>query len=400
MYLPENSAAMCCASADDPPLPQKMTWLPARNASSRMSAALLICAGSMRDMTSAALSSSALMASFIGVPPRDDAPGLENEVDRPRPELAELLGDIVLAVVFAYEVHEPATPGPRDLAAYRPGALGRVVHPVDGRVGDLVGEALLVVPPLVEDLPGLADPAPLHGDGHLDGQLLGPVQGLLVLALVELGHLALYYAGGVPAAPEVAQEGAVLQLVGRVLPDPDAVDLDALAEGHEVEPAEHGGVLVLLAALQADVLPLQLVGQLGHLPAGQADALPLADGGYYRDYDRGRPAQAGAGRGLRLQEHLEAVGDPEVVGDGLDEVHVPVQGQRAAVQRRLVLPVVGGVHGHGVVPGGGDGAVGVPVDRGVEDGPSLPGGVGVDVGPPAGQAYPQGGPRPVMQPIH
>ena len=69
MYLPENSAAICWASAEEPPFPMKIAWPPFLKASIRMSAAFLICAGSILEIVSALLFSSAEISSFIGIPP-------------------------------------------------------------------------------------------------------------------------------------------------------------------------------------------------------------------------------------------------------------------------------------------------------------------------------------------
>lgn len=221
------------------------------------------------DIVSAALFSSAVIASFVGIPPGSDALGLEHEVGDLRTHLPELLGDVVLAVVFAYEVHEPAPASTRHLAADRAGALGGLVHGVDVRIGDFGGELLLVGPRLVQDLPGGAYVPALHGHGHVLGQGLRLIERLLVLPLVELADLALDDGRRLAAVAHVAEQGAVLELVHGVVAYPDAVDVDAVAvEFHQVEPAEDRRVLVLLPAFEADVLPLELVGQLGHLGAG------------------------------------------------------------------------------------------------------------------------------------
>jgi hypothetical protein len=329
------------------------------------------------------------MDSDIGVPPGHDALRLEHVVGDPRTQLGEALGDAVFAVVMADEIHETPTPGSGDLPSDGAVRDGGIVEPVDHGVGDLVGELLLVLPGEVQELPGELDVALLQCSRHIHGDLLGPVEGLLVLAGVEGVHLALDDLGRLPGGAGVAQEGAELELVERVLGDPDLHDVHAIfVELHQVEPAEHGGVLVLLPALEPDLLALQLVGQLGHLVAGHLDAEPLAGGGDDGDYDGGGPSQPGARRGLRLEEHLETVGDLEVVGDRLDEVHIAVQRQRATVQGGLELAVVRGVHRHGPVARRRDRAVGVPVDGGVEHSTALLRRVRVDIGPAAGNPYP------------
>jgi len=133
---------------------------------------------------------------------------------------------------------------------------------------------------------------------------------------------------------------------------------------------------------------------------GHLDAQPFAGGGYDGDYDCGGPSQPGARRGLRLEEHLESVGDLEVVGDRFDEVHVAVQRERAAVQGGLELSIVRGIDRHGPVPCGCDRAVCVPIDCGVEYSTALLRSVRVDIGPAAGNPYPQGCPSSVVNPIH
>jgi hypothetical protein len=174
---------------------------------------------------------------------------------------------------MADEIHEPPAPGSGDLPSDGAVGDGGVVELVDHGVGDLVGELLLVLPGEVQELPGHLDVALLQGPGHVHCDLLRPVEGLLVLAAVEGIHLALDDLGGFPGGAGVAQEGAELQLVDGVLRDPDLHDVHAVGvELHQVEPAENGGVLILLPALEPDLLALQLVGELGHLVAGHLDA--------------------------------------------------------------------------------------------------------------------------------
>ena len=158
------------------------------------------------DIVSAALVSSAVIASFVCIPPGSYALGLEHEVGDLRTHLPELLSDVVLAVVFAYEVHEPAPSRSGHLAADGAGALGGLVHSVDMGVGDLGGELLLEDPCLVQDLPGGADVSALHRHGHVLGQRLGPVERLLILPLVELADLTLDDGRGLAAVSGVAEQ--------------------------------------------------------------------------------------------------------------------------------------------------------------------------------------------------
>ena len=71
----------------------------------------------------------------------------------------------------------------------------------------------------------------------------------------------------------------------------DAVDVHASGpELHEIESAEHCGILILFAALQADLLALQLVCELRHLRPCEPYAAPFAHGRNDRYDDRGGAA--------------------------------------------------------------------------------------------------------------
>ena len=192
-----------------------------------------------------------------------------------------------------------------------------------------------------------------------------------------------------------------MELIDGIVPDLHAIDADAVAvELHQIESSEDGGILVLLPALETDLLPLELVGQLGHLARGEPDAAPLAHGRDDRHYDGRGASETGSGRSLRLKEHPESVGDLEVIGYDLDEIHVPVQGQRAVAQLGAVFPVVRGMDRHGMIVGRSDGAVRITVDRRIENGAPFLGGIRLDVCAASGQPYSQWCSGPVVNPIH
>src|SRR5574344_723131 len=115
---------MCWASADEAPFPMKMICPPFLNDSMMIYAAALIRAGPICELVSALLFRSATIPSFIGVPPGDHTVGLVHEVRHSSTVFLEFLGDIVLPVVSAYEVHEPTSSGTGHLASEGTGLAG------------------------------------------------------------------------------------------------------------------------------------------------------------------------------------------------------------------------------------------------------------------------------------
>ena len=101
-----------------------------------------------------------------------------------------------------------------------------------------------------------------------------------------------------------------------------------------------------------------------------------------------------------LQEHPEPVRDVEMIGDGFDEIHVPIERKWASVQWSFELPVVRGMDGHRMVVGRRDGTIGVPVDRCVENRSALFRSVRLDIGPASCQPDSERGPCSEMYPIH
>jgi hypothetical protein len=83
--------------------------------------------------------------------------------------------------------------------------------------------------------------------------------------------------------------------------DRQRADLDLVVAGEldEVEPAVGGRVLVLHAALDLEVDPLDLVGGAGQLGRGPARAGGRPDRGQHGHHQRRRRPQARPGRGRR-----------------------------------------------------------------------------------------------------
>ena len=168
--------------------------------------------------------------------------------------------------------------------------------------------------------------------------------------------------------------------------DPRLVDLEG------IESAVDCGVLVLFPSLESDDLALQIDRQFGHFVLGHVHVEPVADGGYHLNDHGGRSPQAGARRDVGTDVHVEPFLGGEMVGDRFYQVHVPVEGKRASVEGCGISPVIFGSDTDLLVPAGAECAVCIFVYGGVEHIPSFFGGVGVHIGPAAGEADADGGP--------
>ena len=168
------------------------------------------------------------------------------------------------------------------------------------------------------------------------------------------------------------------------------------AELDEVEAAEDGRVLVLGAALEAEVLALDGEGEAGDLVVGQRHLHVRGEQADEGDDDGRGGAEARSGRRRRVQEEVES--GARVGGDlldrGLDQVErVAVgagflerhRGDRVEVQRLdLDLAILARPQA----------AVGVAVDRRAQHQAALLLGVGRHVSAAAGEADPERGPCP------
>ena len=90
---------------------------------------------------------------------------------------------------------------------------------------------------------------------------------------------------------------------------------------------------------------------------------------------------------------VETLIDLEIVGDGLYQIHIPVQFEWAILQIRLVSSEIVRFHIHYVVRTGDQRTIGILVDRRIEYTAAFSGSVGVDVRPPSCQPQSQGCPR-------
>src|SRR5438105_4325393 len=197
------------------------------------------------------------------------ASGFEAEVHARQARGAKTLGDLLLVFGLAVEEEEAASARAGDLAAGRAGRSGQVVPAVDRGPGYPAGQPAFGQPGLVQVLPNPGDVSPAQVVAHRLGGRLDAVEALDRGCQAVLPLLLQDLAGVVPHAGEeehqALREGR--QNLGARI---ERLDFDTPApEAEEVEPAEGGRVLVLLADRHLQLVDLDEAGQLGDLAGGQ-----------------------------------------------------------------------------------------------------------------------------------
>ena len=176
--------------------------------------------------------------------------------------------------------------------------------------------------------------------------------------------------------------------------DLEGVDDDdiVLMEFHEVEPAESGRILVLLAAGEGEVLPLDFVRETGRFVVSQGQVHPFGEALEDTNDHGGGRTQAGSGRCVVVGRDPESPRDgPEILHDTLVNAPDEVRGRRKRrVQRAFHVRVaIVGIDPDRLPRLRLDGAVGGKVDGGVEDLPPVQVAVRRDVAASSGEAEPE-----------
>ena len=193
--------------------------------------------------------------------------------------------------------------------------------------------------------------------------------------------------------PGEVQQQRGFQFSGHPVLDPQGIDDDAVAgvEFHEVEPAERGGVLILLAAGQAEVDALDVVGEVRDLVFAQRQRKILRERGHQRDHQGGRRTQAGTWRriGPRTDAQRRTLAVEIVAADAqvgaCEQLHRPGIRIHVAWRDSDACAAIQGFEDHERIAAGIDGRVGVLVDGRVHHATAVQVAVRGDIGAATGQ---------------
>ncbi len=325
---------------------------------------------------------------------------LELEVLDLDPHVGEGLDDFPLALVVHVEEHVPAAPRAHHAPADRPVRHRGVVDLVYPLGREALDCLLLFLERLRDEGRKLVEVARDHGVLHLPRVVpevvVDPAD--LVLRCHVAVDLLVEDAVRQAALARVRQHEVVMELVEDVRLDSQGVDDDGpvLAELHEVEPAKDRGELVLVPALDAEVLPLDVIREISNLVVSVGDAVILGEGANEgHAHGRGGP-EAGPRWHVAVDEYVASLADEGVplahgLDGSLDEVEV------AVVREVFLAPEAGnhivilGLDGELRVLAGDNRHISILVDGGVKHDAAAFLGIGCNVRAPAAEFEPEGG---------
>ena len=170
----------------------------------------------------------------------------------------------------------------------------------------------------------LVDIARLNGVAHGVGQLVELLHAedrVLTSLPIEV-DLRVDQPDVPPDEPRVAEHQVPFQPRHDVGIGPNRRDPYAVRrELEEVESAERSRVLILPAAADAQVVPLDRVGEAGKLPGRERSVAEHRQARHRGRDQGGRASEAAARRRLRPDRHLDPAGDADPIDRGLRQVH-------------------------------------------------------------------------------
>src|SRR5947208_12448733 len=319
----------------------------------------------------------------------------ETEVHSMQALRPQCFGDLVLVLTLAVEEEEATATGAGDLAAPGTRVPGHLIPLIDPGIGDAGGQLTLGHPGLVQVIAERADVTADQVVAKRDRHRLVHMQRLDHAGAVAFAAALLLAQdlGRIARAAREEEHQASFELRLQLIRQAERLDHDAVGiELNEVQAAEAGRVLVLLADRHFEPVDLDLAGEVGDLLPVHAHVAQHRHRLDQRHRDGAGRSEPGARRYLRGEEEGEAGPDSEVLDDHLGKVEVTVPDRRSLERMPVEGPVIGGGNLDVVAVVKGEDHVEVLVDRRADDRPAILGVIGLQVGTATRQAEPERGP--------
>ena len=235
----------------------------------------------------------------------------------------------------------------------------------------LAAHAERITSPHLVDLP--AQQCLLHAEGFS----LGLVHGLDRVH-VRLAHIARLFfddRGGGAGAARVVQDERAFKLGGDPVFHAQRIDQHVvrIAELHEVEAAKGSGVLVLLAAVKAQVDALDLVREMRDVVFAHGNIQVLGEGLHHRDDHRRGCTQAASRRCIAIGSDRDGDGlvahkvmDDAIINTSMQSQLVVCRNLRRQIEG-LICILIGSDEAYPAVRRWGYGRICVEVDRYIQD---------------------------------